>query len=279
MAEKNKRYYWLKLNENFFEDDTMTWLEEQENGKDYIIFYLKLCLKSLSDDGYLVRYVGEKLIPYDIRALAKITNTSADTVAVAMKTFIDIGLISQYDTGEIYMNQINELIGSETDSAKRMRKKRIMDNKNQLPSQSAHNVQLSDSVVHLSDTEIEEEKELDLDIEQEEEETPAAARDEMESYFGSLTQYMFEDLEFYKDKFDELDAIVIEAIEISRQRSVKNWNYTKKIIQDWRNHNLKTLDAVRKHEAKSKLNNYKPTNQEVDLNTDYEKSLTEKLGF
>lgn len=114
---------------------------------------------------------------------------------------------------------------------------------------------------------------------QEEEETPAAARDEMESYFGSLTQYMFEDLEFYKDKFDELDAIVIEAIEISRQRSVKNWNYTKKIIQDWRNHNLKTLDAVRKHEAKSKLNNYKPTNQEVDLNTVYEKSLTEKLGF
>lgn len=114
---------------------------------------------------------------------------------------------------------------------------------------------------------------------QEEEDTPAAARDEMESYFGSLTQYMFEDLEFYKDKFDELDAIVIEAIEISRQRSVKNWNYTKKIIQDWRNHNLKTLDAVRKHEAKSKLNNYKPTNQEVDLNTDYEKSLTEKLGF
>lgn len=114
---------------------------------------------------------------------------------------------------------------------------------------------------------------------QEEEEIPAAARDEMESYFGSLTQYMFEDLEFYKDKFDELDAIVIEAIEISRQRSVKNWNYTKKIIQDWRNHNLKTLDAVRKHEAKSKLNNYKPTNQEVDLNTEYEKSLTEKLGF
>src|SRR5699024_3008224 len=114
---------------------------------------------------------------------------------------------------------------------------------------------------------------------QEEEEIPAAARDEMESYFGSLTQYMFEDLEFYKDKFDELDAIVIEAIEISRQRSVKNWNYTKKIIQDWRNHNLKTLDAVRKHEAKSKLNNYKPTNQEVDLNTEYEKSLTEKLGY
>lgn len=125
----------------------------------------------------------------------------------------------------------------------------------------------------------EKEKEKDKEKEKESPSSSADSLESLENYFGSLTQYMFEDLEFYKDKFDELDAIVIEAIEISRQRSVKNWNYTKKIIQDWRNHNLKTLDAVRKHEAKSKLNNYKPTNQEVDLNTEYEKSLTEKLGF
>ncbi len=38
---KNKRYYWLKLKEDFFEDDTISWLEEQENGKDYVIFLFK----------------------------------------------------------------------------------------------------------------------------------------------------------------------------------------------------------------------------------------------
>lgn len=119
-----KRYYWLKLNENFFEEDTIAWLEEQENGKDYVLFYLKLALRSLQDDGSLVRYVGEKLIPYDIKSLAKVTNTPIDTVAVAMKVFIEIGLIAQLETGEIYMNQINELIGSETESAKRVRKHR-----------------------------------------------------------------------------------------------------------------------------------------------------------
>ena len=121
---ENKRYYWLKLDESFFEDDTIAWLEEQENGKDYVIFYLKLALKSLKDDGRLIRYVGETLIPYDVKALAKLTNTSPDTVAVAMKTFLNIGLVSQLESGEIYLNQIEEMVGSETDVAKRVRKHR-----------------------------------------------------------------------------------------------------------------------------------------------------------
>lgn len=120
----NKRYYWLKLDETFFEDDTMAWIEEQENGKDYLIFYLKLCLKSLKDDGKLIRYVGQTLMPYDIPALAKYTDTKVDTVAVAMKLFERIGLVEYLDTGEIYLAQIGELIGSETDVAKRVRKSR-----------------------------------------------------------------------------------------------------------------------------------------------------------
>ena len=123
----NKRYFWLKLNEKFFEDDTVTWLEEQENGKEYVIFYLKLCLKSLQDNGNLIRYVGEKLIPYDAQALSKLTHTKIDTVVIAMKLFIDIGLVSRLETGEIYLNQINELIGSETEVAKRVRKHRSKD--------------------------------------------------------------------------------------------------------------------------------------------------------
>ena len=123
-----KKYYWLKLNDNFFEDDTMTWLGEQKNGKDYIIFYLKLCLKSLKDEGKLIRYVGEKLIPYDINSLARLTNTPVDTVSVAMKVFDEIGLVTIYGTGEIYMQQINEMIGSETDTAKRVRQHRARQN-------------------------------------------------------------------------------------------------------------------------------------------------------
>lgn len=121
IMSKNKKYYWIKLNENFFDDDPMAWILEQENGKDYIIFYLMLCLRSLTTQGLLFRSVGDMLIPYDAKKLAEITKTPVDTVRVAMKLFEEVKLIEVLDTGEIYMKQINELIGSETDKARRMR--------------------------------------------------------------------------------------------------------------------------------------------------------------
>ena len=158
---ENKRYYWLKLDESFFEDDTIAWLEEQENGKDYVIFYLKLALKSLKDDGRLIRYVGETLIPYDVKALAKLTNTSPDTVAVAMKTFLDIGLVSQLESGEIYLNQIEEMVGSETDVAKRVRKHRA---KKALGGGEKKELLQGNTDETKSNTEKEKEKEKELEI-------------------------------------------------------------------------------------------------------------------
>lgn len=120
----NKRYYWLKLPENFYDDDTIQWIEDQENGAAYVNFYLKLLLKSLSDDGKLIRYVGQRLMPYDVRSLARLTNTDTDTVRVALELFVKIGLVERLDSGELYMNQIDEMIGSETQAATRMRKMR-----------------------------------------------------------------------------------------------------------------------------------------------------------
>lgn len=134
----NKRYYWLKLPENFYDDDTIQWIEDQENGAAYVNFYLKLLLKSLSDDGKLIRYVGQRLMPYDVRSLARLTNTDTDTVRVALELFVKIGLVERLDSGELYMNQIDEMIGSETQAATRMRKMRArksidVENKRKLP--------------------------------------------------------------------------------------------------------------------------------------------------
>lgn len=159
---ENKRYYWLKLNESFFEDDTITWIEEQKNGKDYVIFYLKLCLKSLNDNGKLIRYVGERLIPYDVTALSKLTNTAPDTVAVAMKLFVEIGLIEELETGEIYLRQINEMIGSETEVAKRVRKHRAR--QQSLGNNNQELLQCNTDVTQCNtDIDIEIDKELDID--------------------------------------------------------------------------------------------------------------------
>lgn len=120
-----KQYYWLKLYDDFFDDDTMTFIEEQENGKEYLLFYLKLCLKSLKDDGKLIKYVGNSLIPYSDKALAKLTNTRIEIVTEAIKLFKRIGLITITDLEEIFMTQVEEMTGRETRAASRMRKHRV----------------------------------------------------------------------------------------------------------------------------------------------------------
>jgi len=152
-----KHYYWLKLKENFFEDDTTKFIEEQENGKDYLLLYLKLCLKSLTKDGKLYRLVGKSIIPYDFKSLATLTDTPIDTVSNAMRLFKQIGIIEVLETGELYMSQIDEMIGSETSKAQIMRDKRARD-KLQI-SDKSNNV-----TKRLPEIEKEIEKELDEDI-------------------------------------------------------------------------------------------------------------------
>lgn len=111
------KFYWLQLKEDFFEEDSISWLEEQPNGKEYALFYLKLCLKSLKTNGILIRQVGDILIPYDAKKLAEITRTDFDTVCVAMELLKQIGLIKMLENGEIYISQLENMIGSQSKGA------------------------------------------------------------------------------------------------------------------------------------------------------------------
>ena len=120
----SKRYFWLKLKEDFFQDDAIEWLEEQENGKEYCLFYLKLCLKALKDDGKLIRKVGNMLVPYTPEKLAEVTRTKVDTVMVAMNVLQRIGLV-EYMEGEraYYIPQLQNMVGSESASPAAVKKR------------------------------------------------------------------------------------------------------------------------------------------------------------
>ena len=125
--DKETKFYWLQLKEDFFENDAIEWLEEQEpNGRDYAYFYLKLCLKSLKSNGILIRNVGNILIPYDNRKLAELTKIDFDTVCVAMKLLQEIGLIQILENGEIYMTQLENLIGSVSKGALKKQQQRLL---------------------------------------------------------------------------------------------------------------------------------------------------------
>ena len=126
-----KRYYWLKLKEDFFSDETIRYIEEQDNGYKYSNIYLKLLLKSIDGQGVLIRKVGSRLIPYDVAAIAKMTGHDQDTVRVAMKLLEELGMVERMESGALYMSQLREMVGSESSSAGRVRAHR--ERQKQLP--------------------------------------------------------------------------------------------------------------------------------------------------
>lgn len=188
---KAKRYYWLKLKEDFFDDDTISWIEEQENGKEYCLFYLKLCLKALKTDGILIRTVGNLLVPYDVEKLAEITRTKFDTVAVAMQLFQKIGLVQVLENGELYLSRLAEMVGSETDKAALMRKSR-------------ENKKISNNVTAAlpgcyTEKEIEIEKDNRvIEIETEKEEKPRKAAAPARHKYGEYSNVLLSDEELQK---------------------------------------------------------------------------------
>lgn len=186
---QNKRYYWLKLKNDFFEGDEINWLEEQENGAVYILFYLKLCLWSLRSDGVLMRRVGKMEIPYDTKKLADITGTPLPAAETAMALLTSAGLVEVQENGALFMPQMEDMTGSETERAAIMRKYRTPktekenhseDSDREIEVQSSnHNVitmlpEPNHNVItslpetdHIVDTEIEKELELESELESE----------------------------------------------------------------------------------------------------------------
>ena len=114
----NKKYYWLKLKRDFFKRHDVRIIEEMPNGKDYILFYLKLLLESIDHEGNL-RF--SDTIPYNEQMLSVVTNTNIDIVKAAMSLFIELQMVEVFDDHTIYMNEVVNLIGSESESAKRVR--------------------------------------------------------------------------------------------------------------------------------------------------------------
>ena len=118
MAEKDKKYYWLKLKRDFFKRHDIQIIEDMPNGKDYILFYLKLLCESVDHNGNL-RFSEE--IPYNEQMLSTITRTNIDVVRSAIKVFTNLKMIEVLDNGTYYMNEVKKMLGCETYWAERKR--------------------------------------------------------------------------------------------------------------------------------------------------------------
>ena len=158
----NKRYYYMRLKESFFDDDAIKILEAMPDGYLYSNILLKLYLKSLKFNG---RLMYNERIPYNASVLATLTNHSVGTVEKALDIFEQLGLIEVLDNGAIYMLDIQNYIGKSTTEADRKRdyRNRIDEEKKIISGQMSG--QNSDK----STPEIEIEIEKDIEIEKERE--------------------------------------------------------------------------------------------------------------
>lgn len=131
MAE-SKKFWYIQLNVNFFDDDRIDWLCEQNNGYAYVVLYLKLCLKTANNNGILTRQIGDMIIPYNVEKIAEVTNINVDIVRVALELYKRIGLVYEADENCNFMRlpEVPGMVGYTTQAAiekakQRERKKQL----------------------------------------------------------------------------------------------------------------------------------------------------------
>lgn len=151
----NKKYFWLKLKRDFFKRHDIQIIESMPNGKDYVLFYLKLLVESVDHEGNL-RF--SDTIPYNEQMLATITNTNIDIVRSAMKIFVELNMVDVLDSGTIFMAEIQKMTGTETYWAEQKRKQRENE-----PLEVGHCPQIVQSLSNVSNQELDKDKDKDKD--------------------------------------------------------------------------------------------------------------------
>jgi predicted phage replisome organizer len=210
MAE-SKKYYWLKLKRDFFKRHDIRIVESMPNGKDYILFYLKLLLESIDHEGTL-RF--SDTIPYNEQMLSVVTNTNIDIVRSAMKLFIELNMMQVLEDQTIYMTEVDKLIGSAVDNDNANRVRRCRENKKanalQNVTQSITKCNESKSI----EKEIDKDKEIESEVDVMGDDSPTATDSPMKSLRGTLgrglvmlTDEQFDDLS-EKLSYEELNTYI-----------------------------------------------------------------------
>ena len=117
-ANDKKRYFWLKLKEDFFKQHKIKVLKSLPNGRIYTLIYLELLAESTSHEGEL-RF--SRMLPYSYVTLAAVIDEDPDNVKSAIEAFVQLELVEILSDETIYLREIQKLIGSETGDAKRKR--------------------------------------------------------------------------------------------------------------------------------------------------------------
>lgn len=243
----NKKYYWLKLKNDFFNNRQIKKLRRIAGGDTYTIIYLKLQLLSIDNGGIIEYKCTEKDI---FEQLELEIDEDIDNIKITMNFLMANDLLECVDN-DVFLNEVPTLIGSEGGSAERMRKhrkiKRMEKQKAlQCDTKTSHcdaPPSLSDTNVTKSDTEIEKEKEKELELDLElERETEIDTKSQSE-----INQSINQDCTLGKEMPTQLENSV--------KSEIKNNSEQTKIIEEWNSidDNVPNVTLIRTGSTRQRL--------------------------
>lgn len=240
MSTENKRFYWIKLRENFFQQETIDWLMEQENGSAYIVLYLKMCLLTANTSGELIRTIGDMTIPYEPKKISQKTGFDIDTVNVALSLFKHLGLIEETQEGIPVMPEVKNMVGSESESAARVRKyrkkkKALQSNTDVTNKALQSNVEIRDKSIEYRDKSKENREEKVESRKKEKKASDDGLKDAVNAYRKNIYPIPGEmDLEKLKALVDDFGGdTVIKAIDRAVTRNKRSLAYIHGILKSW----------------------------------------------
>jgi predicted phage replisome organizer len=245
-----KKYYWLKLKEDFFRQKEIKKLRRIAGGDTYTIIYLKMMLLSLKDEGKLF---FEGLEDSFIDEVALEIDEDLENVKVTIMFLLKCGLIEELTENEFLMTKAYESIGSETQSAERVRKFR--ERKKQQKSLQCN------TPVTKCNTEIEIEKDIEIELQQDIEENSCGSSEKDFNIFEYMQQRGFVSISpmVYEKINADIELYSLEevkkAIDIADSNAKHTYNYVKGILEKRR----------------------AGVNEKVEKETDFKKAMKEFL--
>ena len=250
----NKKYYYLRVKENFYDSDEMIILESMPDGFLYSNILIKLYLRSLKNNGKLM---FNDRIPFNSEMLSKITRHPVAVVEKAVSIFKEMNLIDVLDNGAIFMLDIESFIGKSNTEADRKRDYRRRIEKEKQKILLGH---LSGQMSDEHPPELEIEKDLEKN-------TLKIIVDEYQSRISPIDGIQFETLK----EFITLDGmepdVVLKAISLAADNGKRNFSYIRAILQNWKNDGLLSIAAVNERERKFQESKTKgqPTKQQSNV--------------
>ena len=231
----NRRYYWLQLKEDFFKSKEMKLMRKLPGGEELTIIYLKIMLASLPDEG---KIYFEGLA----EELALLIDEDTEAVRMTLMFLSKKNLLTTNDNYQFTLEQVPEMIGSETASTRRSRKYR--------EGQKALQCN-TDATKRNGDIEIDIdiEKDIDTEIEKDIDENPVALIvEEYQSRIAPLDGTQFEILKEFIT-LDGMEAkVVLKAIGLAADNGKRNFSYIRAILTNWKNDGVLTIAAVEERE-------------------------------